>query len=89
MIFCNCLLSDVKVKLRRGFVATHPIYDFDRTSAVASCAGDSHEKLLDDIMHEVSAGLEGMPTIQRTRAIVKIHSIAEDVRNRQAKSAGQ
>ena len=70
-------------------MATHPICDFVRTDAGTSQAGDSHEKLLNDVMREVSAGLEKMPATKRTRATAKIHSIAENVRKRQAQPAGR
>jgi hypothetical protein len=75
--------------MREVFVATHPIYDYGKTDATASRTGDSHEKLLNDVMREVSVGLEKMPATKRTRAIAKIHSIAENVRNRQAQSTGR
>lgn len=70
-------------------MATHPIYDYGKTDAAASQMGDSHEKLLNDVMREISVGLERMPTTKRTRAIAKIHSIAENVRNHQAQSTCQ
>jgi hypothetical protein len=70
-------------------MATHPIYDYGKTDVAASRDGDSHDKLLNDVMREVSAGLEKMPATKRSRAIAKIHSIAENVRSRQAQSAGR
>ena len=70
-------------------MATHPIYDYGKTGAATSRTGDSHEKLLNDVMREVSVELENMPATKRTRAIAKIHSIAENVRNRQVQSAGR
>jgi hypothetical protein len=68
-------------------LATHPICDIQSTDSTASQAGDSHGKLLNDVMQEISAGLEGMSASDRTHAIAQIHSIAENVRNRQAQSA--
>ena len=47
-------------------------------------SGDSREELLKDVMCEIGIGLEGMCTSERTHAIAKIHSIAENVRKRQA-----
>jgi hypothetical protein len=47
-------------------------------------SGDSREKLLKDVMREIGIGLEGMNPSERTRAIAEIHSIAENVRKRQA-----
>ena len=50
---------------------------------------DSRETLLNDVMREMNAGLDGMKSTDRKRAIADIHAIAENVRKRQAKSTGR
>jgi hypothetical protein len=55
-----------------------------RLAATASQSKDSYEKLLNDVMSEVNAGLDKMSSDQRVRAIAEIHTIAENVRTRQA-----
>jgi hypothetical protein len=67
--------------------ATRP--DIRRTHSVKAAtksapSGDSREKLLKDVMREIGVGLEGMSSPDRLRAIAEIHSIAENVRTRQA-----
>ena len=59
------------------------------TAVKVAHSGDSRDKLLKDVMREINAGLEGMPPVDRKRAIKDIHAIAENVRQRQVKSADQ
>jgi hypothetical protein len=64
---------------------THPLKAAVRTQAAGiSQSGDSREKLLQDVMHEIGIGLDGMNSSERAGAMAEIHSIAENVRKRQA-----
>ncbi len=49
-----------------------------------SPSGDSVELLLHDVVREIGVGLEKMSPSERTKAIMGIHAIAENVRKRQA-----
>jgi hypothetical protein len=60
-----------------------------KTAIKVAQSGDSREKLLKDVMREINAGLENMSPLDRKRAVTGIHSIAENVRKRQVKSAGR
>jgi hypothetical protein len=55
-----------------------------KPAAQITQSGDSRENLLKDVMHEIGIGLEGMNPSERNSAIAEIHSIAENVRKRQA-----
>ena len=55
-----------------------------KTAVKVAHSGDSRETLLKDVMREINAGLDGMLPGDRKRAITGIHTIAENVRKRQA-----
>jgi hypothetical protein len=60
-----------------------------RTSLKIVGSDDSREALLKDVVRGINEGIDGMQPVDRKRAIADIHAIAENVRKRQAKSAGR
>ena len=67
-------------------MATHPLAEREPLSEPTS---DSYQELLADVMKEIDDGLSMMPEDERIKAVADIHTIAEDVRLRQARSSGR
>lgn len=65
-------------------MATHAIPARESTPTEKPGAADSYESLLADVMSEMTEGLSKMSRQEREEANEEIHTIAENVRKRQA-----
>jgi hypothetical protein len=65
-------------------MATHAIPAQESTAAAKPGIADSYDSLLADVMCEMTPELSKMPRQERDEAVGEIHTIAENVRKRQA-----
>ncbi len=65
-------------------MATHAIPAQESDATEKPGAADSYDSLLSDVMSEMTVGLAKMSPQDREEAIAEIHTIAKNVRKRQA-----